>query len=302
MHDEATFYRKVYEYEDMINRTDPGKYDLATTHEAMNMLREGASGYFKGLASNMDLASKQSTLSDAISERSDKTIRNISQWVNQLLMFDAQGNALTGDLFAERTPIRLEMERAAAALAMQGMSEGQIRANLIFKHRDAMGGLNLDIKSTPYAGSLTLMEAPPEFQAAVNRFFDLNESLNEDNMVPMWDRVENVGRAIDITNPNNSLVIYRPIPTPENPSVIQGQGKQASPFPAGTTNSSAVVTAQKQKKQAKPKEPDKPKEPEVPIEDLMARSPSSLTGPETARVMKNMTGPDFIRWMSGGKK
>ena len=242
--DEATFYRKIYDFQEMIERTHPGEFDGAIIDAAMDIIRENAAGYYKGVANQLDQLSKQTTLSDAISERTDKTIRNISQWVNQLLMFDANGNAMTGDLFAERTPLRLEMEKAAAALAMQGMSEGQIRANLIFKHRDEMGGLELDIRNSPYQGSLTLMSAPPEFKGAVNRFYDLNESPDEDQIVPMWREADGTGWVVNsITGEGKQ--IYKPIPTPDSPSVIQGQG---TPYPKVPANSSAAsVTAPKPK-------------------------------------------------------
>jgi hypothetical protein len=223
MPDEATFYRKVYEYQDMLNRTDPERYDLETINEAMKTIREAAAGYFKGLASNMDLLAKQSTMTDAISERTDKVIRNISSWVNQLLMFDANGASLTGDLFAERTPLRLEMEREAAELAMQGMSEGQIRSNLIFKHREKMGGLELDIKQSPYSGSLTLMGADPGFQSAVNRFYDLNEDPNEDQIIPMWRSSDNTGWVVNLLT-GEGREIYRPT-TPRPPEAGAGPWK-----------------------------------------------------------------------------
>lgn len=300
---EAEFYRRIYDFQDAIMRT--GEYDPKIIDEAMDIIRENAAGYYKGLANELDKLTKQNTLSDAINERTDKVGRNVSSWIKSILMMDAQGNALSGDLFAERSPLQLEMERTAQSLAMQGMSEGQIKANLIFRHRDEMGGLELDIANTPYAGSLTLMDAPMEFRGAVNRYYDLNEDPNEDQTAPMWNDDPNPevhgGWIVNLVT-GEGRRIYKPIPTPEKPSVIQNQGTQYPRVPAG---SKAVVTSTpNQQQKEKPREPEKPKEPEVPIEELMARDPSSLTGPEMARVTKNMTGPDFVKWLAGrgGKK
>lgn len=243
--DEATFYRKIYDFQDAIMRT--GEYDPKTIDEAMDIIRENAAGYYKGLANELDKLTKQNTLSDAISERTDKVGRNVSSWIKGILMMDAQGNALSGDLFAERSPLQLEMERTNQSLAMQGMSEGQIKANLIFRYRDEMGGLELDIANTPYAGSLTLMDAPMEFRGAVNRYYDLNEDPNEDQTAPMWNDDPNPevhgGWIVNLVT-GEGRRIYKPIPTPETPSVIQNQGTQYPRVPAGSK--AAVTSTQKQ--------------------------------------------------------
>lgn len=243
--DEATFYRKVYDFQDQAIRS--GEWDMETLDKAMDIIRENAAEYYKGLANELDKATKQTALSDAISERTDKVGRNVSAWIKSLLMMDAQGNALAGDLFAERSPLQLEMERTAQSLAMQGMSEGQIKANLIFRHRDEMGGLELDIANTPYAGSLTLMDAPMEFRGAVNRYYDLNEDPNEDQTAPMWNDDPNPevhgGWIVNLVT-GEGRRIYKPIPTPETPSVIQNQGTQYPRVPAGSK--AAVTSTQKQ--------------------------------------------------------
>jgi hypothetical protein len=241
--DEATYYRKLYEFQDnaqsQVDANGMPVYDPATLDDAIDILRENAAPYFQGLANQLDLMNKNTDLSDKIRERSDKIIRNISQWVNQVLLFDASGNALTGDLFEERTPLRMQMESEATSLAMQGMSEGQIRANLIFKHRDEMGGLELDISKTPYAGTLTLINADPGFRGAVNRFYDLNEDPNEDQMAPMWRDSDGTGWIVNLVT-GEGKQIYQP---PSNvPTVTRDQG---TPFPKGTTNSAAVVSTAK---------------------------------------------------------
>jgi hypothetical protein len=151
----------------------------------------------------------------------------------------------------------------------------------------------LDIKQSPYSGSLTLMGADPGFQSAVNRFYDLNEDPNEDQIIPMWRSSDNTGWVVNLLT-GEGREIYRPT-TPRPPDAGAGPWKNTG----GQKQDAAPAKAVKPER---PKKVEEPKEPEVPIEQLMARDPSSLTGPETARVMKNMTGPDFIRWLSGGGK
>jgi hypothetical protein len=109
----------------------------------------------------------------------------------------------------------------------------------------------------------------------------------------MWRSSDNTGWVVNLLT-GEGREIYRPT-TPRPPDAGAGPWKNTG----GQKQDAAPAKAVKPER---PKKVEEPKEPEVPIEQLMARDPSSLTGPETARVMKNMTGPDFIRWLSGGGK
>jgi len=109
-------------------------------------------------------------------------------------------------------------------------------SNLITKYSNIEGGLNLDVNSAPWVGALTIAGLPPEGLRALNRFYDSGTSPNPSTTNPIF--VNGVLGMIDYSDPSKQWKIWEPIPTPENPTPIQGQG---TPYPKAPAKSSAAA-------------------------------------------------------------
>lgn len=235
--DEATFYRKIYDFQDAIMRT--GEYDPKIIDEAMDIIRENAAGYYKGLANQLDQLSKKTTLSDAINSKIDEVGRQSSTWITSILQMDQQEGGLTGDLFAQRTPLRLKMEQYAQSMAEQGMPLGQIKTRIASRFSDEIGGLELDITKAPGMGALTFAGAPVEARNAVDRYFDLNMSPNEHRLETYWNPQTNEAWVVDPLSPQDSQRVWPPANQGTMPQGVAGTGQ---PTPVGSA-SAAVPSA-----------------------------------------------------------
>ena len=281
-------YTRLYDWYDTVVKS--GQFNALDVDKILDTVREQMADVYKSMADAEGNGEQLQTRKDAIGKES-------SAWITSVLQMDqSDGSMDFQNMFATRTPLRMEMEKFAQGLAQRGESLGSIKAQTIYRFRNEVGGLNLDIKASPYAGSLKLAGVPKEAIDRVTRFYDMNVSPDEDYIEPMSDGGE--VWMVNRVNPANSMRVWPDYGSPLTPDSVIAAVPGQKP-PAEKASEPAPSTTVKPPNPPKAPKPEKPKEPEVSVEELMKRNPSSLNGVEMARVTKSMTGPDFIRWLSG---
>jgi hypothetical protein len=229
--DESKFMAEWYNYQDQMVAAGGGDLDLGVLDEATDIWRENGAAYYAAVVRDMDKIKGSNELSVKIAEKTEATRKAVSTLITSLLQFDQNEGGVMGDtFFAQRTPIRLAMEADNNRWSAY-MEPNQLISNLITKYSNIEGGLNLDPKSAPWVGALTIAGLPPEGLRALNKFYDSGVAPNPSMTNPVY--VNGVLGMIDYSNPSKQWKIWEGSPTTEAQTPPGADGATAGAPAAG---------------------------------------------------------------------